>query len=164
MNNRLEVAQDRFIGSIGKLCASFGLNGLVAQLYAILYLHDEPLSLDDMCGKLKVSKGSVSLNIRELERWGAVKNIWVKGSRKDYYIADPDVKKVVVNKIRNGIQKRLTEVSSMVYEFDSIMKSADGEFTEEEKKLVKGYGEKLKKIEELKALAATALTLADNLL
>ncbi len=164
MNGKLELAQDKFIESIGKLCASFGLNKFVAQLYALLYLSEKPLSLDEIAEKLKVSKGNVSINIRELEKWGAVKNIWVKGSRKDYYEANTDVKKVVLNKVKSGMQRRLAEVSEMVDGFNNIVKSGDGELTEEEKGIASFYAERLKHIEDMKALATKALDLAEKIL
>jgi len=163
MNNKLEKAQDRLIDGIGKMCDSFGLNRFIAQLYAVLYLSDKPLSLDDIVEKLKVSKGNVSLNIRELEKWGAVKSIWVKGSRKDYYEANLDVKNVIMNKLKSGIQKRIAETSSMIDEFKEILQSGSDTFNEEEKRIAKVYEERLKKIEELKALALTGLTLAERL-
>ncbi len=164
MNNKLETAQNKFIGSIGNLCSDFGLNKFVAQLYALLYLSEEPLSLDDIVEKLKVSKGNISLNIRELEKWGAVRNVWVKGSRKDYYEAELDIKKVFSNKIRLSLERRITEVSNMLDEFSNIVKSASGELTEEERRIVKVYEERLKKVEELKALASNALKFAEKLL
>lgn len=164
MNNKLESAQHKFIESIGKLCDSFGLNRFVAQLYAVLYLSDKPLSLDEMAERLKVSKGNVSVNIRELEKWGAVKNIWVKGSRKDYYEANLDVKKVIMNKLKSGIQHRMSEVQDMMDDFNRIVESADNELTDEEKQIAKVYNDRMKKIEELKALASNALSLADKLL
>lgn len=164
MNGKLEIAQHKFIESIGKLCASFGLNKLVAQIYALLYLSDKALSLDDICDKLKISKGSVSMNIRELENWGAVRKIWVKGSRRDFYEAELDVKKVVVNKLKGSIEKRLSEISRMTEQFDSIVQSASAELSEEEKGIARVYEDRLKKIEDLKSLASTALTIADKLL
>jgi len=84
MNEDLVKAQDVFLQKINKICRDFGLNNIMAQLYAILYFSKEPLSLNDMLERLKISKGSVSINIRALERYGAVRRIWVKGSRKDY--------------------------------------------------------------------------------
>ena len=68
MHNKLEMAQDKFIESIGKLAGSFGVNPFIAQLYAIIYLSDKPLSLDDLVELLRASKGNISLNIRELEK------------------------------------------------------------------------------------------------
>ena len=164
MSNKLEQAQDKFLESIGRICDSFGLNKFIAQLYAILYLSDKPLSLDEIVEKLRVSKGNVSINIRVLEKWGAVRNIWVKGSRKDYHEAELDLKKLFTTRVKSFAQNRISEVSTMTDDFKKIIETANGSLTEEEKKLAKLYEERLKKIEELKSMASTALALADKLL
>jgi DNA-binding transcriptional regulator GbsR (MarR family) len=158
------MAQDRFMESIGRLCGNFGLNKFLAQLYAFLYLSDRPISLDEISERLQVSKGNVSINIRELENWGAVRKVWVKGSRKDYYEANLDIKKVIANKLRSSVQKRMVEISSMLDDFRSIIQSASGELTEEEKRIVAVYDERLKKIEDIKTLASNALSVAEKLL
>ncbi len=163
MNNKLELAQHRIIESIGKLCDSFGLNRFVAQLYALLYLSNKPLSLDDMVDKLGVSKGNVSVNIRELEGWEAVKSVWVKGSRKNYYEANLDVKGLLINKLKSGIQKRVSEISGMIDEFKQIIQLQEDDWTEEEKQIARIYEERIKEIEDLKAVALNALSLADKL-
>lgn len=164
MNTKLEMAQDRFINGVSKLSESFGLNKFIAQLYAVLYLSDKPLSLDDITEKLRVSKGNVSINIRELEKWGAVKSVWVRGSRKDYYEADLDIKKVFSNKLRLGLQKRLGEVSNMIDEFKTIIESSADDLSVEDKKVAKAYLDRMKKIEELKELASVAMKLAEKFL
>ena len=76
-SKKLEMAQHKFMEGIGRMCHTFGFNKLLAQLYALLYLNGRPFSLDEMVEVLGVSKGNISVNIRELERWGAVKNVWV---------------------------------------------------------------------------------------
>ena len=162
MNSKLEAAQNKFIESIGKLAESFGLNKFTAQLYAVLYLSNKPLSLDELVEMLGASKGNVSLNIRELENWGAVKSVWIKGSRKDYYEAEPDIKSVFMNKLKSSLGKRISKVSEMIEEFKSIVESANGELTDEEKKVAKNYKERLKKIEEMKGLASKALAIAEK--
>ena len=162
MNSKLEIAQNKFMESIGNLAESFGLNKFTAQLYAVLYLNDKPLSLDELTEKLGASKGNVSLNIRELENWGAVKSVWIKGSRKDYYEAEPDLKRVFANKLKSSLGKRISQVSEMIEEFKTIVESANGELTEEEKKIAKNYKERLKKIEEMKGLASKALAIAEK--
>lgn len=150
MNSKLELAQNKFIEGIGRMSDTFGLNRFVAQMYALLYLNDKPLSLDEIVEALGASKGNVSINIRELEKWGAVKNVWIKGSRKDFYQADPDVKKVFLNKVRSAIQKRTAELSSLLEEFRQILESIDGNLPEEEAKVVATYTERLEKIKEIK--------------
>jgi DNA-binding transcriptional regulator GbsR (MarR family) len=164
MNHTLESAQDKFIENIGKLCDSFGLNRFIAQLYAVLYLSDKPLSLDEITEKLKVSKGNVSINVRELENWGAVKSVWVKGSRKDYYEANLDIKGVLLKKVKAGMQKRIGQTSDMIDGFKDMIDSPDPDWTEEEKRIAKVFEERMKKIEELRSMASTALNCAEKIL
>ena len=66
MNENLIKVQDIFLNRINHICKKLGLNNVMAQLYAILYLNNEPLSLDDMVERLKISKGSASVNITAL--------------------------------------------------------------------------------------------------
>jgi len=164
MNIKLHKAQDRFISYICSICDDFGLNRFVAQLYGILYMSDRPLSLDEITERLGASKGNVSINIRELEKWGAVRKIWVKGSRKDYYEAELDIKKILSNKLKSSMQRRLASVSSMVDEVRSIIDTESKTLTEEEKAIAKVFEDRMKKIEELKSLASTALTIAEKFL
>lgn len=159
MDKNLEIARDRFIEGISRMGDEFGFNRFVIQLYLFLYLTGKPLSLDEIAEALSVSKGNVSINIRELERWGAVRNVWVKGSRKDYYEAESDVKKVFTNKLKAAIEKRLAALSRLTSEFDEIIKDNGKNLTDEEKAAIKLYEDRLKKIEELKNLASNALSI-----
>lgn len=159
MDKNLETARDKFIEGISRMGDEFGLNRFVIQLYLFLYLTSKPLSLDEIVEALGVSKGNVSINIRELERWGAVRNIWMKGSRKDYYEAETDIKKVFTNKLKSAIEKRLSALSNLMSNFDNIIKADNGNLTDEEKAAIKIYEDRLKKIEELKNLASNALNI-----
>lgn len=163
MNNKLELAQNKFIGGISRMSDAFGINRFVVQLYALLYLSGKPLSLDEITEALGVSKGNVSINIRELEKWGAVKNVWVKGSRKDYYQADSDLKKVLLNKVKSAIQKRTVELANLLDEFGQMLKSIDGNLSEEEMEVVATYAEKLEKIKEMKDKIISTVEMISNL-
>lgn len=164
MNIEAEKNQDIILSKLNEICKMSGLNNIMAQLYALLYLSNKPLSLNDMMDRLKVSKGNVSINIRELENWGAVRSVWVKGSRKDYYEANIDVKGVILKRVKSSVQKRIGETIDMIDSFNNIIKSQKDNGTAEEKAAVAVYEERLKKMEELKALASTVLVLADKLL
>ena len=164
MNEKFEKAQDVVLEKINHFCREFGLNNIMAQLYAVLYLSNKPVSLNDMVERLKISKGSVSINIRALENYGAVRRVWVKGSRRDYYEAELDLKKVIINKVKSGVQRRLNEISNMLNDFNKIINSAKAELSEEEKHLARLYQERIKKVEELKSLGNTALALAEKFL
>jgi DNA-binding transcriptional regulator GbsR (MarR family) len=163
MDNKITLAQDRFIEGVGNICNKFGLNQFLVQLFIVLYLNKKSLSLDELAGILKASKGNVSINIRELERWGAVRKIWVKGSRRDYYEAEGELSKVFLERLRSSIQKRIGEVSVMLREFEQSISFLDGGLTEEEKRAVKVYRERLRKIAELKDLVSRILGLAEKM-
>jgi DNA-binding transcriptional regulator GbsR (MarR family) len=55
--------------------------------------------LHEIAAELGVSKASVSTAVRQLERWSAIKRVWVKGDRRDFYEAETDFNTV----IRNGL-------------------------------------------------------------
>jgi len=145
MNKSLINAQDVFLSKINHMCSKFGLNNVMAQLYVVLYLSNKPLCLDDMVERLKISKGSASVNIRALERYGVVRQIWVKGSRKDYYEAETDISKVIVDRIRSMANGRLSEVEGMIASstaaLDAVVSSS-----EEDVESVKIFRERLEKL------------------
>ncbi len=130
---------ENFIDTFGKLAASLGLNRVVGQIYALLYLLDNPLSLDDIAKNLKISKGNVSVNIRELESWGAVKKIWVPGSRKDYYEANQDTLNVIYGRLKVRLEKAFSELNTGLNNW--------GQNSNKESDKTK---QKLKKIKEIK--------------
>lgn len=86
----LEQAVDTFIQGAGKVSSALlgMINKAGGQIYALLFLSDEPLSLDEISSRLAISKSNVSINIRLLEDFNLVRKVWVKGSRKDYYAAE----------------------------------------------------------------------------
>lgn len=91
----------------GDMAEEFNFNRSLGQIYGLLYMQDAPLALEDIGRRLSMSKGNVSINIRQLEAWGAVRPLSVVGSRKDYYEANRDIKAVALRRLSEGVTKRL---------------------------------------------------------
>jgi len=89
-------------------------NKAMGQIYAVLYLNSEPLSLDDIAASLNMSKGNVSLNVRSLERWGLIKRVSQKSDRKDYYEAESDFWRIVRDIIRERDKKEFDQALATV--------------------------------------------------
>jgi DNA-binding transcriptional regulator GbsR (MarR family) len=112
----LDQAFDTFIQGAGKVSSALlgMINKAGGQIYALLFLSDEPLSLDEISARLGISKSNVSINIRLLEDFGLVRKVWVKGSRKDYYAAERVYPKKVLGdflgKIRGTIGDAITTI------------------------------------------------------
>jgi DNA-binding transcriptional regulator GbsR (MarR family) len=85
MDKTVEDIRNDLIDTIGEISERYGLTRVAGLLEGLLLLSREPLSLDDMAERLEVSKASVSTNIRLLERWKAVRRVFNRGDRKNYY-------------------------------------------------------------------------------
>ena len=160
MNNhkKPEEVRDRFIGEIGRLGESIGLNRMTCQMYALLYLEEGPLSLTELSRMLHISKGSASLNIRKLEEWGAVKPIWRKGSNQNYYQANRDLWGIAKSRIGAGLKKRLDLIDEGIAELDGGIKS-NGKISAKELKTLKAYYQRFNEISEFSGKARKLLNI-----
>jgi len=80
-----------FVDIMGAAAATSGvLSQQQGRIFALLYLNDEPMALEDIASELEQSKSNVSLNIRGLVDWHLVRRKPKPGSRKDHYEAAKD--------------------------------------------------------------------------
>ncbi len=113
---KLDEAVDVFIQGAGKVSSALlgMINKVGGQIYALLFISDEPLSLDDIADQLGVSKSNVSINIRMLEEYDLVRKVWIKGSRKDYYGAERVYPKKVLRDFLENIQGTMTDAITTI--------------------------------------------------
>jgi DNA-binding transcriptional regulator GbsR (MarR family) len=91
----------------GEMAQSLSFNRSLGQIYGLLYASDKPQSLEEITRALSVSKGNVSVNVRTLESWGAVRGVTVNGTRQDYYEAETDLKALVLRRLEEGLTRRI---------------------------------------------------------
>ena len=84
-----------------------GLPRSAGQIFGLLYLSDKPLSLDDMVNRLSISKGSASMGARHLANWGAIRQVWVPGDRRDHYEAVDDLSQLLRASYTEFVKPRL---------------------------------------------------------
>ncbi|MCK4657922.1 MAG: transcriptional regulator [Phycisphaerae bacterium] len=87
----IEQSKALFIRRWGEMAASWGISRTMAEIHALLFVSTRPLCTDDVMGRLQVSRGSASMNLRELTRWGLIERMHVRGDRKEYFKAESDV-------------------------------------------------------------------------
>ncbi len=130
-DTQLTRARDRLIESAGKISAN--MLGMVSkvggQIYALLFLARNPMSLEEVAQTLHLSKGNVSVNIRMLEECGLVRKVWAKGTRKDYYEARRDhprkLLKDFFDRVRSGIDDSLRLINRFNTEFEDAAKTCE---------------------------------------
>src|ERR671922_2774789 len=92
----LDQARAVFTEGMGAASATSGvLSQLQGRIFAVLFLEDRPLSLDDIAKALQLSKSNISINIRNLVEWHLVRRVSVPNSRRDHYEAASDFWRVM---------------------------------------------------------------------
>jgi DNA-binding transcriptional regulator GbsR (MarR family) len=138
---------DRFVEKMGFLGTLFGFSKLVGQIYAELYLSPSPLGLNDLMEKLHVSKGSISTNIRELEKWGGCKKVWVKGDRRDYYEAETNFRAILNKRLLDALKRRNDTVEEMTREAGKVLSESAASADAGEKALREFYRSRIERID-----------------
>jgi DNA-binding transcriptional regulator GbsR (MarR family) len=87
----LDQIKERFILHWGEMGSLWGINRTMAQVHALLFISPEPLSANQIMEELQISRGNVSMALRELIAWGIVTRLHMKGERREYYTTEKDV-------------------------------------------------------------------------
>ncbi len=87
----LSQSRSLFIRRWGEMAASWGISRTMAEIHALLFISNRPLCTDDLMDQLQVSRGNVSMNLRQLVIWGLVDRVHQRGDRKEYFVAECDV-------------------------------------------------------------------------
>ncbi len=84
----------QFVEHWGVMARSWGINATMGELFALLYITGIDWTAEALRGHLRVSRGNVSMNLRELIAWGVVHKVHQPGERRDFYRAEADVWKL----------------------------------------------------------------------
>lgn len=113
-----------FVDGIGAAAATSGvLTQLQGRIFALLYLHAGPLSLDDIAAELGQSKSNMSIQVRGLVEWHLVRHTRLPGSRKDHYEAATDFWRVMQEIMERRFRWNLRQVLATV---DETMRAVVG--------------------------------------
>ena len=97
--------------AIGRLMEFWGFKRHMGRIWTVLYLSDEPLGANELRDKLQLSAGSVSMAMNDLLRWGVVKKVWMHGQRRDYFVAESNLWKMVSRVFR---ERELVEIHEAI--------------------------------------------------
>jgi len=82
---KLSPIQERFVLHWGEMGSRWGVNRTVAQIHALLYLSERPITADEICETLELARSNVSTSLRELQGWHLAKVVHVLGDRRDHF-------------------------------------------------------------------------------
>ena len=82
---------EAFILHWGEMGTHWGVNRSVAQIHALLYLADRPLTAEEISDSLRLARSNVSTALKELQGYGIVRRTHVAGDRRDHFVAETDL-------------------------------------------------------------------------
>ncbi len=87
----LSPAVQKFILHWGEMGPRWGINRSVAQIHALLYLSETPLTAEQIAETLSLARSNVSVSLKELQGWRIVRQVPVLGDRREHFESMADV-------------------------------------------------------------------------
>jgi len=115
--------------AIGELMELWGFRRQLGRIWAVLFLSERPLAAPDLCDRLKVSTGLLSMSLTELRSWGVVRSVDVPGDRKEHFEAETNiwslVRKVLAERERKAIEGALGTVEAALADAKGALHDVD---------------------------------------
>ena len=116
----LQRAELAVADAIGELMELWGFRRQLGRIWAVLFLSERPLAAPDLCERLPISTGLLSMSLAELRRWGVVRSAPVAGDRKEHFEAETNiwslVRRVLAERERKAISATLESVETALRE------------------------------------------------
>lgn len=108
------------------MSSSWGINRTMAQILALLFTSAQPLTVDEIMERLRISRGNASMSLRDLMDWGIVRRFRRPGERRDAYACETDpwvmFAKVTRERKRREVDPTVTAIRECL---DRIPEDAD---------------------------------------
>ena len=157
MDETLTAVRDSMIKGLGQLTDFFGFSPVMGHLYGALLMSPSALSLDELEEIVGKSKASVSMNMRALERWGMVREVWVKGDRRKFYEAEGDLWEVVRTIIESRERREVGLALEVLEQNAQHLEDATPRLEEDDRELAEHYLQRVREMQAVFQFAQIAL-------
>ena len=141
--------------AVGALMELWGFRRQLGRIWAVLYLSDRPLAAPELCDRLRISTGLLSMSLAELRRWGVVRSVEIPGDRKEHFEPETNVWKLVARVLREREQRA---VESALSAFERALAEVRAAASDVDPAVKAAARFKLKRLERLADLSRAALT------
>lgn len=122
----------RFVLHWGEMGKSWGVNRSVAQVHALLYLSNKPMTAEEISKVLNIARSNVSTAVHELVGWDLIRRVHVMGDRRDHFEAETDLWEML-QRIAAGRKKREIDPTIEMLRSCATEMSGDKEISKEAK-------------------------------
>ena len=115
---KLDPVKQEFVLHFGEMGSRWGISRTVGQIYALLFLSDQPLNAEQIVDALGFSRSNVSMGLKELQAWKLVRLQHQLGDRRDYFTTPDDlweiVRTLIEERKKREIDPTLTKLRALL--------------------------------------------------
>jgi DNA-binding transcriptional regulator GbsR (MarR family) len=82
--------EDRFINEWGLLANAWGVSPLLGRIHGLLLLVGRPMTAEEVCERLDISRASASVQLNAILGWGLARRMYLPSDRRQHYLAEPE--------------------------------------------------------------------------
>ena len=128
-SHALARAEVRAADAVGSLMELWGFRRQLGRIWTVLFLSERPLAAPEMCERLQISTGLLSMSLAELRRWEVVRGVSVRGDRKEHYAAETNVwkmvRRVLFERERGAVEQALRAFEASLAEVREALADVD---------------------------------------
>jgi DNA-binding transcriptional regulator GbsR (MarR family) len=109
----------------GEMGSRWGFNRTVGQMLALIVFSEMSLNADQIAEALGISRGNVSMGLKELQSWRLIRTQPQPGDRKDYFIPNGSVWELGLQVMQERRKREVDPTLSMLR--SQLMNSEDDE-------------------------------------
>ncbi len=143
---------------IVRIAQLLGYQRSMGEIYALLYVSTQPLSMDQIRSELRMSMGSASQGLKTLRGLKAVKTVYIPGQRKDFYEAETFIRNLVRGFLKEEVSPILESGKDRIHHLQALNKRLDDPDLQEH------YGNRITQIQNLNTAAAKLIPLLNRFL
>jgi DNA-binding transcriptional regulator GbsR (MarR family) len=134
---RLQRWETMAVEAVGNVIEFWGFKRNQGRVWGLLYLRGEPLTAGEIERELDLSKGGVSMLLRDLERWGVVQRVRLPPDTVWRYAAETDLVRMVTHVIEEREAGFVSRIRADLSEARRLAQEAGGVDTERLQRLEK---------------------------
>ena len=153
MHENFIEAQEIFIEYGARIGEVMGLSEGMAKIVAFMYINPQPASIGEICRRLDLTKGTVSVYLRMLEERKIIVRSWVKKKgRQKFYEINPRLWSDLIKDLKTRTRKRMELMENAIDNSVEIIQRDQEEYEGEDRLISKLLVERLEKIREINRL------------
>jgi DNA-binding transcriptional regulator GbsR (MarR family) len=146
---KLQDAKMEFVQTWGSIGSAWGIPRSMAQIHALLLASNEALSTEEVMETIKLSRGNVNINMRELINWRLVSKQSKLGERKEFFTAQHDIMSMAQNIVEERKRRELEPVLDLLGRLKKEQLEGSKKDVEHFKKLMQELDDFIKQLDQL---------------